>query len=973
MTQKCLKEVSDFEEQIKNNGLNVLFLHDDAVNPKHPYGGKYNYQSYETVIAPENANRNLGIGFPKTVTSSVFLCGIDIDGDTNYVDDITEKDQLKAATRRYLFEMIKSRLEERGIKAMYVKTANNGFHIYLRVTQSTHKQHGFEKFLYPDLVKLSNNHLHRDFLNEFPILGKIANKRLGTKSIEIFTQGAYLIAPGSEINGNKYELLPDGAQTFADISTYGEKPIQELLEDIFVDNFFPLSPKNVQPTVNNNYDLSIEKHNLEERNIRSIGELMLRGLPLIGGEKHDAILALGGFLSTMNVSEESIIDIGNYIIDNNKNPNLFSHDNETERTTGLMTTLLHDVKEGNEEDRAKRGLSYLKKIFEGKIPSNELSKILWLNSRPTSHSFYPEGTSAQGFYKIKIDFQHRKMEYIDMKKGKWNEEKGDFDEPTILRRSPVYHSLDNFEYIDDLSSSSYEPNVIGKKISFTSTNEREESKRYIFENTEDMFKNYPSLEGAHGPRAQDILKQIVNEYERIGLILEIEGSSKPGIYLSRDGETIRKFIKTKNGIDEVSPKAPDKAKLRDALKLLTKVNEVYPWESDKFGVFVKLGLILPYGYLFKNSFNDFFRGIILYGEAGTLKSTAADLIEHISVPQESLLLDPKHYVTSGSDLRTEFRIGRALDRHSYPIIVNESEGTFSNIDNRELIKNAISDIVIREPGGDNPQTYYARAVPILTANELPDAVETSGISRRFLVLNFLEKERGDIPEIIDKMQFLNENGRRNSRFTEFEIIGDFVYYTFSNHIEYFYETPQKICDNIIRDMEQYTGLELNWLSAPQFDKYQANDREDESQTELEMTLNVIRKPFVDKQSRLFGRPINPETILEEMVGNDYSYIYRIQNKRHDGVLITSLIKDEVSKRYSKYSKSISSKRLAELINSQLDLENEVYYADNKMSCTDGSRKRGIFIEWNDFCKMVGTNTKQNGINVQSLEIEEDGD
>ena len=80
MTQKCLKEVADFEEQIKNNGLNVLFLHDDAVNPKHPYGGKYNYQSYETVIAPENANRNLGIGFPKTVTSSVFWCGIDIDG-----------------------------------------------------------------------------------------------------------------------------------------------------------------------------------------------------------------------------------------------------------------------------------------------------------------------------------------------------------------------------------------------------------------------------------------------------------------------------------------------------------------------------------------------------------------------------------------------------------------------------------------------------------------------------------------------------------------------------------------------------------------------------------------------------------------------------------------------------------------------------------------------------------------------------
>ena len=89
-------------------------------------------------------------------------------------------------------------------------------------------------------------------------------------------------------------------------------------------------------------------------------------------------------------------------------------------------------------------------------------------------------------------------------------------------------------------------------------------------------------------------------------------------------------------------------------------------------------------------------------------------------------------------------------------------------------------------------------------------------------------------------------------------------------------------------------------------------------------------------------------------------------------MITSLIKDEVSKRYHKYSKSISSKRLAELINSQLDLKNEVFYADNKMSCTDGSRKRGVFIEWGDFCRMVGTSKKQNGLNVQGLEIKKEG-
>lgn len=974
INQKCLKEVSDFEEKIKNKELNVLFLHDDAVNPKHPYGGKYNYQSYDAVTAPENANRNLGIGFPKTVTSSVFWCGIDIDGDTKYVDDISEKDQMKEATRRFLFEMIKSRLEERGIKAMYVKTANNGFHIYLKITQSTHKQHGYEKFLYPGLVKYSLNHLHKDFMKEYPILGKVAGKRLGTKSIEVFTQGAYLIAPGSEINGRKYELLPDGAQTFDEVSTYGESTIQELLEDILISNQFDYSPKVVQVSDNHGDSVQMEKHDLEERNIKSIGELMLKGLPLISGEKHDAILSLGGFLSTMNVSEQSIIDIGNYIIDNNKDPTLFSHDDETERTTGLMTTLLHDIREGDGEGKAKRGLTYLKKIFEGIIPLNELSKVLWLNSRPSSHSFYPDGTLAETFYKVKIDFEHKKMQYLDLKRGKWNEEKGEFDQHRIMKVNTVYHSLDNFEYIDDLSSRSYKPDVTKKKLSFVTKNEKGELKRYIFEDTEDMLRKYPSLEGAHGPRSQELLKHIVNEYERIGLIVEIEGSSKPGIYLSRDGKTIRKFITTKNGVEEVKPEKPDKSKLINALKLLSKVNEVYPWEGDKFGVFVKLGLILPYGYMFKNSFNDFFRGIILYGEAGTLKSTAADLIEHISVPRESRLLEPKNYITSGSDLRTEYRIGRALDRHSYPIIVNESEGTFSNVDNRELIKNAISDIVIREPGGDNPQTYYARAIPILTANELPSAVETSAISRRFLVLNFLEKERGDTDEVIEKMQFLNENGIRNSRFTEFEIIGDFVYYTLSKNIHYFHEGPQKICDNIIRDMEQYTGLELNWLSSPKFDKYQSNDREDEAGNEIEMILDVLKKPFTNNKKRFYGRPITEEQILEEMIGTDYSYIYRVNSKQSNGVLIGPLIKNEVSRKYPRHSKSISQKRLAELINSQLELSDKVHYAENKMTCTDGTRRRGVYIEWEDFCSIMNVKkTKNNGFNIQALSNDQEDD
>lgn len=965
--QKCFQEVEDFEEKVKNHDLNVIFLHDDSTTPKRPVGNKYNYQSYSDIIKETNINRNLGIGFPQKVTKDLFLCVIDIDGDSQYCVDVDQKEELKVATRRFLFEVIKNKMDEYGLKPMYVKTANDGYHIYLYITQSTHKQHGFQKFMYPTKEILSNNILGKDFLKELPILNKAANKKMGTKSIEIFTQGAYVVAPGSVINGKKYTLLGGGAQRFEDISIYGEKTIQDFLEDIFLESFFQLTQEDISPT-SSNYTVKSEYHDLEPHNIRNIGDLIIKAWPLIDGQKQEATLALGGFLYKMQVSEESIRAIGDYVIDNKNNPNFFKHDDETERTSGFMTSLLHDTK-AKEDDKKTNGLTFLKSIFEGKISSNELSKTLWLNSRPMSHSFLPNNSIAKDFVEIKIDFDRHNITAYNLKQGAWNEDEEKFDKPVVKTNQIIFHSLDDFKYLDDISSP-YESNVIYKKTSFVTTNELGMSQKYIFENTEDMIHNYNSIPGAHVPSSENILRHIINEYERIGLIEEIEDSSNPGIYFSRDGETLRRFILTEKGIEELKPECPDKQDLINALEMLTKINEVYPWEENKFGAFIKLGLLLPYGYVFKSHFNDFFRGIILYGEAGTLKSTAADLITYMSMPEKCIKLHKKWYITSGSELRTEFRIGRAVDRHSYPVVVNECEGTFSDVDNRELIKNAITDIVIREPGGDNPRTYYSRGIPILTANELPEEVETSSIARRFLVLNFLAKERGDIPEVIEKMQFLNEDGKRNSRFKELSVIGDFVYYTLSNNLEFFHSSPQEISDKVVNEMIKFTGLSLDWLLDPAFTSFEDSERQDEDQGELEMAMNIIRKPFLDKKNRLYGRNIPDTQILEDMFGNEYPYIFRVSTKYDDGILITPLIKSYIKKEYRGYSKSVSVARLTELMNSQLDFEHPIEYT--RKTCVIGGRKRGIYMSWVDFLALVGANNTHSfgSINTDILDSSE---
>ena len=161
---KCFNEVSDFEEKVRDGELNILFLYDDDFprtektkdnGPKHPIGGKYNYVSLSDVYSSEyNQQRNLGIGLPKELPEGQdkYLCIIDVDGDDTHVSNDSEKVECKRGTRLFFFELLKKGFEKRGIKPMYISTANHGFHIYIYITQTSNTSHGFKNFEYPRLT-----------------------------------------------------------------------------------------------------------------------------------------------------------------------------------------------------------------------------------------------------------------------------------------------------------------------------------------------------------------------------------------------------------------------------------------------------------------------------------------------------------------------------------------------------------------------------------------------------------------------------------------------------------------------------------------------------------------------------------------------------------------------------------------------------------------------------------------------------
>lgn len=941
MKNKCFQEVNGFEELVETGDLKICFM---KYNSKAPQGTKYDYKSVQE--ANSDPTRNLGIVFPgEQDLGHEKWVGIDIDGQDSVAG--TQDPLLKVATRKYLFDCLKHGLKSRNIDFVCIKTINNGFHIYFKTLESEYNDHITKSLVYPKHQE-SFLSISPDIFEEFPIITAVANHPLTTMAIEIFTKGKMTVAPGSTIDGKKYTLLPDGVQDFRDVTVYKDGSVEQLVMDILqYDCHFTFNPDKVRHhnSQSSNIEILDHKKQLSSHNIKSIGNMMIDAFQHISGQKHYATLALGGFLYSRNISIDSIRALGEYIVIHAPD-NLFKNSKDVELSSGFVQVLVHDSIENTE--KAKTGLNTLREIFtDTDVHVGDILRTLWNHTLPDSHIFEPNGKQGKVYPEIILNFKDKKTLYCTKKDVKEDEN----EYSVIIDSKIIEHVLTDMNYIDDISASRVDK-IENKAISFKLESRFMNDVLYIFPNTDEMIKKYESLPLAHQEGAKKIMAFVIDEFEKIGIIGEIERSAIPGIYLSRDGTELRRFIQKNSEIVECDAIPPDKEQLCAALSLLKQINDAYPWYDDKFATFVKLGMILPYGYVFKTQFNSFIRGIILYGEGGTCKSSASELIIRMNVPKSSIDEKELDYIVPGSEFSTVYRMGRVLDAHSYPVMIEEVEGVFEEKDNRDLIKNSITRRFIRSPKGD--KEYYSRAIPVFSANELNDEIEKSGMFRRFLILNFVNGERGDKKEVEDALAFLNRNGRRNSRFDELYVISEFIFYDLHNHLEYFSKNPQAIIDQVIQDMSSYTKMDLTWLLEPNFDKYYQSDRSEEDQSDLSMVLDTLKYHYKNS-IKLSGLGSNVDEIfLERLIEDKYSYIYRIENRQTNGVLITSDFNKSYKKSYPS-AKKLNLDRLAELLNENLDLEHTIEKAKMR---PQGLKKRiqGIFIHWDDFCNIFNIKT-----------------
>ena len=941
MISKILNSVKDFEECIIDGTLKVCFLHENSKISKKGWSG---FVKTEELYLMDNAENNLGISLVGSeYPGAHILTCIDIDGDKREIDNVN----VEKFSKDWVYKIISLKLNELGIPFMAIKSSSGGYHIYVYTLSESMRYSSTQGLYYPsnpkkayindDVEMFLNGHLRHFSVLQEDVLPKTI--------VEIWCQKRYMVAPGSDIfdeDGNfvgTVELLEDGVQEFKKIGLV-EDSLNDIVREAFLDAGFEEN-SDLKYTPNQNY--SFENKSLSNKltpfGIQVIGDLLIKYFPKISGQKHQCTLALGGYLFNKNISYESACELGQYVLDN-VSDDLFKSKSE------FIKTLTHDI-QLNDPTRKQTGLATIEEILQPFCDKEKVGKKLHLATNPIFHKFWPDGRYAKKYNEIVINYaQHYMVKNVVQTKVNNDNE----IVATPIQNYKINHSIDKIQIINDISN--IEKTAIWERPVkvFFSTSDRQTYVSKAYRNTNELFKEYRKLPGAYTDSAKSIIESVFREFESIDFLDEIEYSTRPGIWLSAEQNQLRKFITNDNELVEVFPNAPERKYLRSALSLLKQINDIYPWADGKFGYFVKMGLTLPYADVLKNNFDRPHPSIILHGEAGTLKTTASEMLLHFNITEN---VDDETNIVGGGELLSEYRFGRIMDISSYPLVVNEAEYLFSVAKTRNLIKDAAHGKLIRKPGGNDPRSYYSHRSGIYTMNTLPAAAEDPAYLRRFVNIEFDRNERGDTPEMIQKMSFLNYGGVNNARFKELSHIGDYVFYILNRNLDWFTLPLDVIQNKIIESMEEYVGDDLSFLKQDESD-FAYTDRTEQENSTLTMVLRVLREPYLRHKGRYLQNSSDIEMVRNMITSlSDYYYIHEAPN---DFVLVDIGLKNKFNEEYFKEGKSITLKGCCNCLN-DLDLDlNELELTSTRVY---GRKKtiRGIKMTLEDLTKIL-TNKKE---------------
>ena len=936
MIRDIINSVEDFEEQIKNESIRVCLLRPFSKISIKGWSGFLKYDEVMNLLYEEN---NLGIALTgSTYPGEPFLTCIDIDGDKRTLNSVN----VEKFSKDWVYEIIVNKFKEKDISFLAVRSSSGGYHIYVYCVMESTRYGSCQDLCYPssqESASVSDDmgmflSAHRIFADE------LYGDEVPRGIVETWCQRRYMVAPGSVIEDSKtgetstVELLPDGVQKFGDISIFKEDLNSVIREAMIEAGFKEEKKHNSVKKLKSEY----RPKSLREEDIKMLGDFLLEYLPLIDGQKHSFCLAMSGFLYNKQIDIDSIYSICEYVTQ--RSGDLFKSNEQ------FTETLVHDTK-SSDKSRLTTGLPTMADILSPFIPREILGKKLHLLTNPSIHKFWPDGTYANQYHEVLINFEDH---YMVRNRIRTKLDKDGEISHVVMSNNKIFNNIDRLEYINDItvtnSKKKWEKPL---RVYFTDT--RKNQQFIDFKSVDACINGYNKIQGALGDHSKAIMENIINEFQTLDVIQEVESSSRTGIWFSPKRKQLVRYIEENGEIVENNPKKPARDDLINALNILKRINDVIPWRDGKFGYLIKTFFTIPYSSVLKYEYGSYHPFVLLYGESGTMKSTMSLLGVHLHLQFGK---NDKDYVVSGGEMYSDYRFAKNMDRSSFPLIVEEPEQLFNKNSIRELIKSSAYNRLIREPGGTNSRPYYAMRSPVFTINNLPTPAEKPEYLRRFISIEFDRDEVCDTPEVLESLSFLNVDGHINYRFNEVYPIGDYIFNLLNNNLNWFTLSIEKIQDNIIEELEKETGFNLDFLKVDKTN-FMYNDRAEHENSTLNSILKVLRRPYLYSRSKYISDKDSFATLKSIIRDNpEYSYVHFVKQKNKDAephVLIDIGFKEAYNSFYYNESKTIT---LNNVIQYFKDLDIEFDYLKMVPCYVEGRKNqvRGIRMSLKDFLRIL---------------------
>ena len=340
-------------------------------------------------------------------------------------------------------------------------------------------------------------------------------------------------------------------------------------------------------------------------------------------------------------------------------------------------------------------------------------------------------------------------------------------------------------------------------------------------------------------KATEVLAVMINAFKTDGKLIVKNDVDTPGFYFI-EGQ-IKKQDQNTNKNNNAHPK-PTHDQIKKCCELLDILQSKFK-NKDVFPTLLKWSVVAPFDYVLKQVHKKWIPWLYPYGWSNTGKSTLGDICCCIW----------NHYEDKGSILSftavdTKARLGEALSKSTYPIVINEVAQLNDENRNRdmvEMIKTSVTDTIARKKFVN--KTNYIE-VPsfspcILTGNSIPPS--DTGFRRRIIPIIFTEKDQYSAKEIED-FRILFDQRIKN----ELQCLGDFTANYIMEHQEELLLDGKKdwkeIAEIILTEMYKSIEKEL-----PEWIKYFVKENQmAESKEDVDL---LFRSFLIDKVNETYNK------------------------------------------------------------------------------------------------------------------------